>query len=201
MCALFRIASSGGKDNSSGGPVPLSRIACHSTRRNEARGVATKPEQRPDPMWRNFGYACLFASPTHDRPRLGAEPQHSARAHTGRKLLTAQIPRGSALDGPRRCTLPPGLPPWWPCSLNGRYQLACNRLTRVQRLLARNPAPLQSSTCFSIHRPRWNIRYYNQDPRRGALRPGSRQGRRRRPPMSSYTSMPCPNCCRGGGML
>lgn len=39
--ALFRIASSGGKDNSSGDPVPRSRIACHSTRRKEARGVTT----------------------------------------------------------------------------------------------------------------------------------------------------------------
>jgi hypothetical protein len=47
LVCSFCITSSGGKDNSSGGSVPRSRIACHSTRRKIARGVATTLNSAP----------------------------------------------------------------------------------------------------------------------------------------------------------
>jgi hypothetical protein len=49
VCSI-RIASSGGKDNSSGGPVPLSRIACQSTRRKNSKGRCHHTKTAPRPV-------------------------------------------------------------------------------------------------------------------------------------------------------
>jgi hypothetical protein len=82
LVCSFCITSSGGKDNSSGGSVPRSRIACHSTRRNNSKGRCHNTKQHPDPMWWNIGgYTCLFASPTHDG--LGTNATAAQRKHQG----------------------------------------------------------------------------------------------------------------------
>jgi hypothetical protein len=146
VCALFASLRQGEKTTPRGVRCPCPALPAKAPEGKIARGVATTLKQRPDPLWRNVGYACLFASPTPVRPDTYAAAVCSA--HTRGCQLFAE-----ARSLQRTHRTPPCPAAWWPYSLDGRYQLACNRLTRVQRLLARNPAPLQSSTCFSILGP------------------------------------------------
>jgi len=72
-------------------------------------------------------------------------------------------------------------------SQSAHCHVAHDRLTRVQRLLARRPAPLQPSTSVSAHLLRLNDCYCNQDLHHGPLRPTPLCGLRRAVPTSLYT--------------
>lgn len=90
---------------------------------------------------------------------------------------------------------PPAPTAWRPWSRGGHCHLVYDRLTRVQRLLTRNPAPLRSSITTLQGCPvrtRVSNRYYNQDLHRRAFRLGSPPGTAPWAPASIYAPMTCP---------
>ena len=172
-------SSSGGNENSSGGPLPLSPLA------PATEGVAT--HSIPEPITAEC-CTCLPVCHSCPRPQLGPGSSPFSRCSLQRfrhrlpcgHVVDALLPGESWLEGlraPHTTThvLPQGQGSFgcvW-CI----YHLAHGRLTRIQRLFGAEtcstPVLNRTQQGYALHFTQWSIRYYNQDLLQKTLQPGA----------------------------
>ena len=177
-------STSGGNENSSGGPLPLSLLA------PATEGVAT--HSIPKPITAEC-CTCLPVCHSCPRPQLGPgsspcvaslqSQMHKRPPVKGVCFAGALLPGAWGMgEGGHNCGLHPS-PHSMPQGQGSFgcvwciYHLAHGRLTRIQRLFGAEtcstPVLNRTQQGYALHFTQWSIRYYNQDLLQKTLQPGA----------------------------